>query len=187
MGFAVVPQIGPAGPAGANGSGLTTDFQRFDPELGEVLSAGSFPQYLKVDGTNFPVSLLAFDETTVETVFYKFTPSNYTSGNLTLDIYWYAASATSGNVVWGGAIAAITAGDAQSVETKAFATQSTATSGANGTAKGLNKATVTISNLDSIASGDIVWLQLQRVANSGSDTMAGDAYMVYAQITWSIA
>ena len=47
--------------------------------------------------------------------------------------------------------------------------------------------TITISNLDSLAADDLVWLRISRDANNGSDTMANDAILLMAELTYSDA
>mgnify|MGYP001572815021 CR=1 FL=1 len=81
------------------------------------------------------------------------------------------------------AIAAATAGDAQSVETDGLATATTATTTVNGTARGPNETSVTISNLDSIAAGDWVCIKFYRDADA--DNMAGDASLVGLALSYS--
>lgn len=156
------------------------------PEEAQFL-ASAFPQYVKNNGTNFPVSGLAFDAAADEAAFWKFRAVDYTSGNLTLDLFWYADTATSGNIVWDAQIAAITPEtDTQDVETKAFAAISSVTDSHLGTTgQRLHKATITLSNLDSLAADDIVWLRINRDANNASDTMAGDAILTLVQLSYS--
>jgi hypothetical protein len=103
---------------------------------------------------------------------------DYSSGNLTVKIRWYADTATSGGVVWGVSIAAITPGDATNIETDAFATeQLSSTSTASGTAHGPVEATVTVSNLDSLATMDTVVFRVARKTAEAGDDMAGDAQL----------
>src|SRR5262245_21571555 len=91
------------------------------PEESQFL-ASAFPAYVKTNGTNFPVSGLAFDAGADEAACWKFIAQNYGAGNLTLNIFWYADTATSGDVVWGAQIAAITPNsDTQDVETDGLA------------------------------------------------------------------
>lgn len=167
---------------------MATVFQYFQPEEAQFLSA-NFPQYLKNLGTNFPVSGLAFDGgSTDEDCFYKFVATNYGSGNLTLTVYWYADTATSGNVVWGARLAAITANtDSQDIETKSFATAQTAQDAHLGTTgQRLHSIDITISNLDSIASGDVCWLHVYRDASDTvNDTMTGDAIITALRLSYS--
>jgi len=174
------------GQTGVAGAGFATDRQRFDPEMGQPLSAGNFPTYSKTDGTNFPISLLGFNDTTAQSIFFKAFISTYGSGNLTLKILWYSDTAqTSGAVVWGAAISAIAPGAAQSVLTASLATQDSATTTVNGTASGLTLTTITISDLGGFVNGDLLWIQIQREAASGSDTMTGNADLIYAELSWS--
>ena len=147
----------------------------------------NFPTFNVTQGTNFPVSYLAYNDTADQDAFWKIPVISYGSGNLTLDIFWYADTASTNAVVWGAAIAAITpTTDSQDVETKAFATESTVTTSHLGTTgQREHKSTITISNLDSIATGDTLWIRVRRTGSSGSDTMTGDALFLMALLTYS--
>jgi hypothetical protein len=147
----------------------------------------AFPQSVRFAGTNFPVTGLAYDAAAIEAASTRFKAKNYGSGNITCILTWYADNATSGDVVWGAAIAAITPEtDSQDVETDSFATENTVTDSHLGTTSHrLHNATITISNLDSIAANDIVFLRIRRVANDGGDTMANDAILVCVELTYS--
>src|ERR1700759_4996257 len=104
-------------------------------------------------GTNPSVLVYAFDGagTTKQYLNFVFRASNYASGNLTVDIdFWMTGTATTGNVKWEAAIGCITPGDAQGVTTDTFATATNATTTVSGTAKGLVRSTITVSNLDSL-------------------------------------
>jgi len=152
--------------------------------------ATEFPQIKHVNGTASPVDSLAYDDgaaSTAEAAFWDFIAHSYGSGNLTLDILWYADTASSGDVVWGAAIAAITPNtDTQDVETDALATASTVTDSHLGTTgQRLHSCTITISNLDSIAAGDHVRLKVYRDADAGGDTMSGDAHLVRLKLSYS--
>lgn len=156
------------------------------PEAAQFL-ATVFPQLTKVNGTNHPVSALAYDAGADEAAFWKFIATAYASGNLTLDLYWYADTASSGDVVWGAAIACITPNtDSQDIETDALATENTATDSHLGTTgQRLHHVAITISNLDSIAAGDHVVIRIRRVGSNGSDTMTGDAALVKAVLSYT--
>lgn len=149
--------------------------------------ASTFPQYKSVNATNMPVSALFYDAATDEAAFWRFVASSYGSGNLTVEIDWYADTASSGDVVWGVAIAAITPdADTQDVETDSLATENTVTDSHIGTTgQRLHRATVTVSNLDSLADGDNVVVRIRRVGSSGSDTMSGDAALTIARVSYS--
>jgi len=140
-----------------------------------------------VQGTNFPVPGIAFDATTQETAFWVFRIPAYGSGNPTLDLDWYADTASANGVVFGAAIAAITPDtDTQDIETKAFATEQTQSDTHLGTTgQRLHRMSIAISNLDSVAADDFVALRVRRVPADGSDTMTGDAIIVGAQLSYS--
>lgn len=146
-----------------------------------------FPQSVRFAGTNFPVEGLAFDAAADEACVTKFKALSYGSGNLTLELMWYADTASSGVVRWGASIAAITPDtDTQDVETKAFATETTSDDTHLGTTnQRLHVCTVSISNLDSIAANDLVWLRIRRIGSNAADTMTGDAVLVCAELSYS--
>lgn len=140
-----------------------------------------------VQGTNFPVPGLAFDATTQETAFFPFLAAAYGSGNITVRIFWYADTASTNGVTFGASIAAITADtDTQDVETKAFATENTASDTHLGTTgQREHSFTITVSNLDSIAANDDCMLRIRRVPADAGDTMTGDAIIRKIVIEYS--
>lgn len=164
---------------------MATVKHRFGPK--DPLFPATNPAALQsVAGTNFPVESLAFDQTTSETVFFPFPAVNYGAGNLTVTVQWYS-SATTGAVVWGGSIAAITPNvDTTSVEAKAFATENlSAADTVSTSSKAVNETTFTISNLDSISSTDWCVLRLARKPADAGDTMAADALVLMVGIDYS--
>lgn len=165
---------------------MATVYRELRPERATMKSSG-FPTTSKASGTNLAAFSLAFDPTTINEAFWCFPMIRYGSGNLTLEIYWYATSATTGTVRWGAAISAITADtDTQDILTDAFATELTVDDAHLGTtARRLHKATITISNLDSVANGDVVVLRLRRVANHANDTMTGYANLRMMVLSYS--
>lgn len=186
MGFALGNLIGPRGP------GPAIDQAILSPEEGQPLSSGAFPSYLLKPGTNVPLSLLGFNDTTVQSSFWKFFPYSYpvSTPNLTVRLEWESDTGqTSGAVVWGVALVAVVPGSATNTETMALAAQLTATTTVNANAHGLNETLITISgaSLNSLAAGDLVWIQIQRVANSGSDTMTGNANLTLAVVQWAVS
>jgi len=108
---------------------------------------------------------------------------------VTLDIDFYADTASTGNVVWEAQLAVITPDtDTQDIETKAFATLNFVQKAHPGTTgQRLLRATITISNLDSLAANDWVVLRIARDANStnATDDLAGDASLVLLAISYS--
>lgn len=151
---------------------MATVYQQL-PVSSAVMRTSSFPAIVQANGTNIPVRGLAFDGAAEEACFFTFRAINYGSGNLTLDVYWYADSGTSGDVIFGAAIAAITPNtDTQDVETDSLATATTVTDTHLGTtAQRLHQCAITISNLDSLANNDIVQLRFYRDADAAGDTM----------------
>lgn len=159
-------------------------YQQLDSGAAQFLSS-AFPALVK-NGTNFPVSGLAYDAATDEAAFWEFRAVSYASGNVSVAIDWYADTASSGNIVWAVQLAAITPDtDSGDVETKALATANTVTDSHLGTTgQRLHRATVTVSNLDSLAADDAVWIRIARDADNASDTMTGDAILVGATVSY---
>lgn len=167
---------------------MATVVQDFELGPGAVLLPSSnYPQFKVVLGSSFPAAGWYFDAATEETLYLVFRATNYGSGNLTLKLRWYADSASSGDVIWGAQLAAITPNtDTQDIETKAFATAQTVTDSHLGTTgQRLHEIDLTISNLDSVAAGDWCVLKLYRDADAGGDTMTGDAVLVGVSLTYS--
>lgn len=165
---------------------MATVTQTFTP-FDAVPAASNYPTLDVIAGTNFAVPALDFDAATEETCYFYFQAINYGSGNLTLTILWYADTASSGDVIFGCALAAITPNtDSQDIETDTFATAQEATDSHIGTTgQRLHSVSITISNLDSLSAGDWVCLKFYRKAADGSDTMAGDACVVGLALSYS--
>lgn len=165
---------------------MATVYQQLDPAAAQFL-ATAFPALLKTNGTNFPVVGLAYDAATDEAAFWHFESISYGSGNVTVRLEWYADTASSGDVVWGVQLAAITPNtDTQDVETKAFATANTqADTHLGTTAQRLHQVDVVVSNLDSLAARDGVWLRIYRDADAAGDTLTGDAILTGITVSYS--
>lgn len=140
-----------------------------------------------IAGTNGPIDVLKFSSTVDSAAIWSFDATDYASGNLTLKINWYADTASTGDVMWGGAIYCITPNtDTSDTETKAWAAETTFTDNHLGTTgQRLHTCDVTISNLDSIAAGDQVWIRVRRLGSNGADTMAGLAHLALAQVSYT--
>lgn len=164
---------------------MATVRQVLDVGAAQLLSA-TFPALVK-NGTNFPVVGLAFDASTAESAFFQAYAVNYGSGNVTVKVQWYADTATTGDVIWGAQLAAVTPNtDTQDVETKSLATANTATDSHLGTTgQRLHEIDITVSNLDSVANGDAIWLRIYRDAAAGGDTMTGDAILTAVAVSYS--
>jgi hypothetical protein len=160
--------------------------QLLAPEEARFLSS-SFPQIVQNNGSNFPVTGLAFDSGATETAYFKRRLVSYGSGNITINLTWYADTASSGVVRWSGAIACITPDtDTQDVETKAFASSTdTDDTHLGTTGQRLHQMSLAINNLDSAAAGDVVWIKISRLGAHANDTMSGDAILVEAELSYS--
>lgn len=102
-------------------------------------------------------------------------PPDY-GGKPVIHVLYYMASATSGNVVWGACVAALSDEDA-SVTSKAFGTANTVTSAVPGAAGTLKKASITLADADNMAAEDDLTVVLYRKASDASDTATGDAVL----------
>lgn len=142
------------------------------------------PEYKQL-GTNIPIPAFFFDAAADEAGFLRVPIIGYGSGNLSVIVRMYADTATTGNMVWGAAIHALTPADAQDIEADTLATETTTTIAASGTAQAMVEGTITVSNLDSLANLDFVTMRIRRVGSNGSDTMAGDAALVQVRVEFS--
>ena len=127
----------------------------------------AFPGLALANGTTIPVAGYAFDATTEEALFFRFRASDYISGNVQVDLDWYADTASSGAVVWGAQMAAVTPDtDTQDVETDALPTTTNVTDTHLGTTgQRLHRASITLTGaaLDSLTADDHVVLRVARV------------------------
>lgn len=151
--------------------------------LGARVDLTNTPELYVTAGSNFPSDGYAFPQSSSRALYVKIGAEAYgNSGSWTLSLRWYSrSSSTSGNVTWTVAMAAITPGDAQSVETKAFATSQAVTQAVVATAKADTESVLTISNLDSVAAGDDVWFKITRTDTS----MTGDAILFRGSLSYS--
>lgn len=122
----------------------------------------------------------AFDAATVEGLRSKAfqMPAAYTgTGTLKLDIFYAMANATSGKVDFEASVEAITPDDATDTDAaESFDTANAANETVPGTAGYMSVLTITLTNKDSVAAGDMVRIKLERDADDGTDdTATGDA------------
>lgn len=154
-------------------------------------SAGNAaPAILRIQGTeanpkkHFLVA--AFDAATAEHLWFTFrVPADYASGG-TVVLHWMANSASANSVVWAARLGAVTAADADTPVEHAQAAASTVTTAGNATeARRLIASSITLSNLDSVAAGDLAFLVVSRDAANGSDTLAVDAELISVAFTYT--
>jgi len=163
-----------------------TVYRELPPESAQFLGS-AFAQPVLVLGTNAPVTGIAYDAAADESAFWKIIAVPYGSGNLTLELQWYADTASSGVVRWGAAIAAITPDtDSQDIETKSFATEQTVDDTHLGTTgQRVHTCSITVSNLDSLANKDLLFVRIRRIGSNAADTMTGDAILTQALLSYS--
>jgi hypothetical protein len=158
----------------------------FEAQDGDVRTT-AFPAIVRANGTNIPVSGYAFDAATEEALFFRFRASDYLSGDVTVALDWYADTASTGAVMWGVQMAAITANvDTQDVETDALPAVTSVTTAHLGTVgQRLHRTTITLTGvaLDSLATDDQAVIRVARVAANAADTMAGDAILTYVSVS----
>lgn len=149
--------------------------------------AGSIPpasNYMTLDSRNGHLCLDA-DASTEETVSWEAVlPRNYAGGGLTARIAWMASSATTGSVVWGGAIERHD-DEGLDLDADSFATEQTATGAAPATNGMVQYTEITFSagaNMDSLAIDEHFRFKLARKVADGSDDMAGDAEVLSVAI-----
>lgn len=121
----------------------------------------------------------SFDASTRNDLWWAFQmPTAYLSGGV-IRILW-TCPATSGNVIWGARLGAVTPGDADTPYEHAMATASTVTTAVNATeAERLDtESVITLANLDSVAALDLVMINVFRDAANGSDTAASAAQIL---------
>jgi hypothetical protein len=129
--------------------------------------------------------VLLFDAgATEEEAWWTFVAPQGLAGALSAVISYYMASATSGTVAWDVYVEAVSAGDAQDLDANATPGWDTVnTSGGvtvPGTAGYLDQISVTLTNADTVAAGDLVRVRLVR--DTSTDTATGDAAVLSVEI-----
>ena len=146
----------------------------FKPK-GADFPATNFPQLTLVNRR--PV--LAFDAATQETCQWTDVAPQGLDGALTAVITYSMASATANLIEFEVSLEAISDGDA--VDTDAADSFDTVNSGSAtvpGTAGYIDQVSVTLTNADAIAAGDLFRLRVSRDADDGTnDTATGDLYL----------
>lgn len=160
-------------------------------------SGSAYPYWLAVEqgvqpSSNFAVPdsrnghpVWAYNDTTDQSIiFTDRLPDAYTGGGLYLDIYWMAATATSGDCIWNGSIERVGLAT-QDTDSDSFATAQATTTTAPGTSGHVAKTRITFSsgaNMDSLAAGEVFRAKVTRNASGGGDTMSGNAQLLRAEV-----
>ncbi len=109
-------------------------------------------------------------------------PAAYASGTLTAHIGYFTGS-TSGAVDWEIAVEAVTAGDAIDLDSaNSFDSVNAATDTVPSTAGYLKVCSITLTNKDSVAVGDMVRFLVRRDADDAADTATSNAYLLWLAI-----
>ena len=173
--------------AGTSGHFLKTQGAAANPTWAAV-SASSKPNLTFTPQANQPptatyatpdtrnaVPVLDFDADADEyAIFGGVLGASYAGGGLTVEIYWTATSATTGDAVWTAEIERMNT----DLDADSFAAAQTTTSTTNGTSGIITKTTITFTDgaqMDSLAAGEAFRIRIARDANAAGDTMTGDA------------
>lgn len=129
---------------------------------------------------------LLFDDTTDELCYWTFRlPQDYASAPV-LKLQYKMSSATTAEVMIRAAVMAVSDGDAADVDTASFDTDNTsAATTVPGTAGHLDEISLTLTNADSMAAGDLVTLRLARDADNVGDDATGDMEVVAASLEYT--
>ena len=151
------------------------------PEGGYQYPASNYPALIQ-DATPRHMAW-AFDAATDETVLLPGVAPQGLTGTLTLVVYYRMASATTGNVYFRAAFEAITPTDALDTDTSSsFDTINTGNGAVPGTAGYIGSISITLTNADSMAAGDMFRIEFGRDADNASDTATGDAHVLRVEL-----
>lgn len=148
-----------------------------------LLSSSSIPELTTIQPTtpSTQATNTVYAAVVGEFLQFRFRAINYASGNLTVDVDWFvrANPGATSEVAFSAAIAAVTPNvDTGSVTAKAYATATNGnTTGISTSSAGrMFRTTITVSNLDSLAQDDFVYLKVSRISPTGGGTdMSTDA------------
>ncbi len=138
-------------------------------------SSGTDPQSAWVEAL--------FDASTDEHVEWTFImPNNYASAPV-LKVYYKATSGTTGTVVFGAAIVAITDGDSQDADADAHDTANVGSTTVPSTVGHIDVQSITMTNADSVAAGD--WVRMVLFRDISADSVAGDLEVPIVELQYS--
>lgn len=162
---------------------MATTLYTLTPGSAEFPSTNA-PQPIPVNSTERRMAL-AYDATTQETAMWTVAAPQVFTTPLTAVLSYVMASATSGGVVMEVLVEAITDADAAPNLASATSYDTVNTSAAStvpATAGLLKQISVTLTNGDAIAAGDLVRIAIRRAPANAGDTAAGDLYLLAAEI-----
>jgi len=152
---------------------------------GAIVPTASGAAKTQVDGTNHSYYVLDFDASSDEAAFWQWTmPDSYDNGSIDITYYW-EAGATSGDSILcfqAKGLSANSAEDIDSALSSAVCETDTAQANAN------DLASMTETNATSnFAAGEYATFKVFRDADTGGDTMTGDARLVKVKIEYGVA
>ena len=129
--------------------------------------------------------VLDFDAGTDESAeFGGFMPRHYGGGGITVTIGWMASTATSGNCILDLAFKSVS-DDLDDLDTKAFDAANSVTDAPASASGEVKYSTITFTDgddMDFVSAGEYFRMRLTRDADNASDTMAGDAELLFIEI-----
>jgi len=127
--------------------------------------------------------VLAFDAATDESASWTFVAPQGLSGALSCVFSLIGNAAGTNSTYWEVSVEAVTSADATDLDAgDSFDTVNTGNVAMPATQGHMVQLSITLTNADSIAAGDLVRVKISRDANNGSDTFAADAYLLAAEI-----
>lgn len=129
---------------------------------------------------------LGFDASALEQCMWVFRmPGDFASGPI-LEVQFKMASATTGDVVIEGRLAAVSDGDTVDVDAKTFATANTsAATTVPGVVGYMTEISLALTNDNGIVGGDFTVVYLARDAVNAADTATGDLEIIGAGLTYT--
>lgn len=165
------------------GGGPAAMSMLLSPEAARIPSSGGAIK-TQVEGTNVSYTVVDFDDTTDQSVFWQFImPQSYDGGNFTLNLHSFA-SATSGSALMDVEACVVEAGE---VVDQALTSLGTITVAPDATTNELVVDTDATNSLTGLAGGDMVILKLTRDADNASDTMTGDLRVTGLELEYTPA
>jgi len=147
------------------------------PALTQVESSGAAPE------PNWFVYNM--DATSDEGLQWNFIVPPLYGTSAVLKVKYCKAAGTTGAVVFGARIAAVS--DGEVLISKTFGDVNTVTDTVPSTAGYVATAEISMVKVDGMAAGDFATLYLYRDADNGSDNTTGDVGLIYAEMTYAIA
>jgi hypothetical protein len=154
----------------------------FGPESAQFPST-NFPELKTVHSTERRL-VLAFDAATEEACSWEAVAPQGLTGTVTAIVFYSMASATTGGVAVTMLVEAVTPADSLDLDTSTSydADNTNSDTAVPGTAGFMESISITLTNADSIAAGDLVRFKLSREVGHANDTATGDMHVHRVEI-----